>query len=420
MKRIKLLALGPQEVIPPVNGGKEGIQGALASLARHFDVTYAYPRAENSAAVADGYQAMGVRQLAVPFAPVESISVVANATMRGQPYKFAKYSTADAARVHLEAIGSDTFDAILCFHPHTVALAEKISRARGWHVPIVLREHNIEYELVYSYRDSLGGVKRLAAGLFAHLTRREEIDIWKRVDAVAFLTDHDLAIARAQDKRSNFRLAPEGIPIPPKRTVSRQVVSTQLLALLNPSATQSVASLKRFLHTVWAPASAEPALQEVSVAVTGVDENRLAALVGMTPEQLGALRIRALGFVPSLAAAFAESLALVSPTYVGGGIRKKILEAMANQVPVVATRLDAESCGYFRPGENLLAFDTAQEFVAGVSRLVTDDAFWRDIAEAGRRTVEQHASWQLFADEIHAEIGRLLSGAGTVSVSEPA
>lgn len=418
MKTIKLLALGPQEVIPPVDGGKEGIHGALASLARRFDVTYAYPRADNSAAAAPGYQAIGVRQLDVPFVPVESPAVVAGATLRGLPYKFEKYSTAEAARAYLGAIGMDAFDAILCFHPHTVALAEKIRQARGWRVPIVLREHNIEYELVRSYRDSLGGLKRIAASLFAHLTHREEKNIWRRVDAVAFLTDHDLAIARAQDTRSNFRLAPEGIPIPPKRALDRGAVSMQLLALLNPRATQSVSSLKRFLHTVWAPASAAPSLQALSVAVTGVDENRLAALVDMTPDQLRALRIRALGFVPSLAAVFAESLALVSPTYVGGGIRKKILEAMANQVPVVATRLDAESCGYFRPGENLIAFDTPQDFIDGVGRLATDDAYWHDMADAGRRTVEQHASWELFADEIHAEFTRLLGDAR--AVPEPA
>jgi len=418
MKTIKLLALGPQEVIPPVDGGKEGIHGALASLARRFDVTYAYPRAENSAAAAEGYRAIGVRQLDVPFTPVESVCVVAGATLRCLPYKFEKYSTTAAERAYLDVIGTEAFDAILCFHPHTVALAEKIRQARGWHVPVVLREHNIEYELVRSYRDSLSGLKRIAASLFAHLTHREEMNIWKRVDAVAFLTDHDLAIARAQDAHSNFRLAPEGIPIPPKRELDRRAVSMQLLALLNPRATQSVASLKRFLHTVWAPAADAPALQGLSVAVTGVDEHRLAALVDMATEQLKALRIRALGFVPSLAAVFAESLALVSPTYVGGGIRKKILEAMANQVPVVATRLDAESCGYFRSGENLLAFDNPQEFVDGVGRLVSDDAFWRDLAEAGRRTVEQHASWSLFAEEIHAEVTRLLGGAKVVP--EPA
>ena len=99
MKTIKLLALGPQEVIPPVDGGKEGIHGALASLARRFDVTYAYPRADNSAAAAPGYQAIGVRQLDVPFVPVESPAVVAGATLRGLPYKFEKYSTAEAARM---------------------------------------------------------------------------------------------------------------------------------------------------------------------------------------------------------------------------------------------------------------------------------------------------------------------------------
>jgi len=411
MKSTKILALGPQEVIPPVDGGKEGIHGALASLAEQFDVTYAYPRAENSAEAAAGYAAIGVRQVAVPFTPRESAGVVLSSTLRAKPYKFEKYSAGTAASAYAEAIGSAHFDAILCFHPHTVALAEKIKRNAGWRVPIILREHNIEYELVRSFRDSLHGPTRIAASLFAMLTRREEMRIWRRVDAVAFLTDHDLSIARAQDASSNFFLAPEGIPIPPRRELNRSAASLQLLVLLNPRATQSVASLKRFLHTVWVPASIEPALQPLSLAITGVEMGQLAQLVDMTPDRLAELRVRALGFVPSLKAVFAESLALVSPTYVGGGIRKKILEAMANQVPVIATTLDVESCGYFRAGQNLISFDSPSEFISGAVRLMEDNAYWAQIADAGRNAVETHASWKLFADEIRVEAARLVGSA---------
>ncbi|MDF3838048.1 glycosyltransferase [Cupriavidus basilensis] len=409
MKRIKILALGPQEVIPPVDGGKEGIHGALASLAEQLEVTYAYPRAENSEDAAAGYKQIGVRQIAVPFKPLESIGVILASTIKAKPYKFEKYSAGTAARAYIEAIGPAQFDAILCFHPHTVALAEKIKRSTGWQVPIILREHNIEYELVRSYRDSLNGPRRLAAGLFAMLTRMEEMHIWRRVDAVAFLTDHDLAIAREQDTRSNFFLAPEGIPIPPRRE-ARRPAAAPLLVLLNPRATQSVASLKRFLHTVWVPASREPKLQPLSLVITGVEMGRLAELVDMTPDRLAELRVKPLGFVPSLKSVFESSLALVSPTYVGGGIRKKILEAMANQLPVMATRLDVESCGYFQAGENLISFDSPADFIRGVEPLIGDEVYWARIAEAGRNAVEVNASWTLFADEIRAHITRLMGG----------
>lgn len=411
MKKIKILALGPQEVIPPIDGGKEGIHGALASLAEHFDVTYAYPHAENSVEAAEGYAAIGVRQVSVAFKPTESAGLILASTLRRKPYKFQKYSTSAAAQAYTDALGAAKFDIVLCFHPHTVALAERIKRARGWRVPVILREHNIEYELVRSYCDSLRGPRRLAARLFAGLTQREEMRIWRRVDAVAFLTDHDLSIAREQDGRGNFLLAPEGIPIPPRRALERRTVSLELIVLLNPRATQSVASLKRFLHTVWAPASQEQRLQPLSLAITGVDMTRLADLVDMTPERLTGLRVKALGFVPSLQSIFAGALALVSPTYVGGGIRKKILEAMANQVPVLATPLDVESCGYFQAGQNLLSFDSPDEFVLCVGRLLEDEAYWTAIAEAGRSAVETHASWRLFANAIGAEVTRLLARA---------
>ncbi|MGY2487098.1 glycosyltransferase [Cupriavidus sp. CP313] len=408
MKQIKILALGPQEVIPPVDGGKESIHGALASLGEQFDVTYAYPRAENSAEAAAGYAAIGVRQVAVPFRPVESLGVILGATLQGRPYKFEKYSTTAAARAFADAVGPIRPDALICFHPHTVGLAEKIRRAAGWRVPILLREHNVEYELVRSYRDSLRGPLRLAASLFASFTQREEMRIWTRVDAVAFITDQDLAIARRQDGHSNLFLAPEGIPLPPRRDLSESAASSQLLVLLNPRATQSVDSLKRFLHTVWAQAAQHPRLQPLTLAITGVQLEQLAGLVDIKPETLTGLRVKALGFVPSLTAVFASSLALISPTYVGGGIRKKILEGMANQLPVITTRLDVESCGYFQAGRNLIAFESPVDFIDGAGRLREDKAYWASISEAGRSTVETHAHWRLFADRIRAEILRLV------------
>lgn len=403
-RNLKLLGLGPQNVVPAVDGGKESIFGALGALASAFNVSYVYP-GQTDSAIDAGYRKIGVRAMAVDYLPSESISLILRATLQGRPYKFEKYSNESSARAIDQMLGDERFDVILCFHSHMFRLAELLCRIRGWKIPIVLREHNIEYALVASYRSSLPVFLRPVAGVFETLTRREEYRAWQRADSVAFITDADLDEARKSGVKGHFLHAPEGTPLP---SLDGQVeVLARLVLLLNPRATQSVASMKRFLWECWLPLVDRGQLAGVGLAVTGVDSDRLESLSGMTPERQRATRIDALGFLPELAPTLRSALALVSPTYVGGGIRKKILEGMAHSVPVLATGLDVRSCGYFRSGDNILEFDDAAVFGQHVTRLMTDPA-WRDrIARSGRETVVRYASWDRFGQVLLQEFERI-------------
>jgi len=407
--RLRLLTIGPQDVCPPTDGGKEGIHGALAALARRAQVDYAYPSPSPRPDEASGYQAIAVEPLPVAFNPVESIPVIARATLTLKPFKFAKYSTNVAVERHVAALRDPRYDAIVCFHAHTFELGRKLRKRFGWNIPILVREHNIEYELVESYRRSLRPAARLLAMPFEALTRRAEQNMWETADATAFLTDRDLSLAQRTGIGGNLVLAPEGVPIPASRApLKRPGVAPQLLVPLNQRATQSVANLKQFLNTHWRQACRRPSMSKVRLAVTGVKLDRLSELMHMPASELGAMRVDALGFLPSLAPAFAASLALVSPTFVGGGIRQKVLEGMANELPVIATDLDIDTCHFFDPPRNILRLGDVDQFVQAVSSLLDSDSAWRRLAEEGRATVERFASWDNFAGIVIDEIGRLV------------
>lgn len=411
MMNIKLLCLGPYEAIPPDDGGKEGIHGALAALAQKADVTYAYPAGPETRTAPSGYAAINVRCVPVRFRPCESATVVLASTLRLLPYKFAKHATSRAVSAYVAALESVRFDAIVCFHAHTVRLAERILQRRGERVPILLREHNIEYALVESYAKRLRFPLRFAAAAYAWITRREEQRIWRRVHAVALLSDADMMSARATAVRGNFVLAPEGVPLPPVRDVAWPGRAAQLLVLFNPRVPKNVGNLRDFFERYWARVCAEGLLPGVPLAITGVGKTELASLLRVTVAQLDAQNVRALGFVESLQDLFASSLALVSPTFVGGGVRKKVLEAMAHQLPVIATPLDVRSCSFYEPNVNILCMDSVEHFVAAVKRLRDEPSFWTSVSRAGRSTVERHADWQRFAEVLMAELARLVAAA---------
>lgn len=402
--RHRLLCLAPQEPWPATDGGKEGIHGAVQALAARADLLLACPGRPADAATAAHFQSLGVDYRPVAYEPRETAAVILGASLQLKPYKFHKYGTPEAARRYDETIAAFEPDAIVCFHAHMEELAQRLKRRRGWRVPVLVREHNIEYEMVASFRAALPAWKALLAWPIEWVTRRTERQIWDRADVTAFLSDRDFATARASGSTGRLVLAPEGVPIPPARVATRPAGDPQLLVPLNRRAPQSVANLRSFLHGHWATQAGRPELAAVCLAVTGVDAAQLADLTQMSLDDQRRLRVRALGFLPTLAPAFEAATAIIAPTFIGGGIRKKILEGMAHQVPVIATDLDIGTCGYFRDGDNILRLGTPEEFTATVHRLLVDDALWHRLSANGRTTVECHADWGRFADVLMHEL----------------
>lgn len=401
MRRFNILAIGPQEVCPPTDGGKESTYGSIKSLAVANNVTFLYPENADSASVSEWYKDIDVQAVPISFRPRESIGLIFNATLNIRPYKFEKYCTEEAVQYFVEGIGAREFDAIVCFCAHTANLGLKIRRRMKWNCPIIVREHNIEYELVRSYCESAHPVHALAALPFLYLTKREEQQIWANVDGVAFLTDRDLATAESTGSAGNLFHAPEGTALPGLRPAHFPGAEGPFLILFNPRAQQNVLNLKRFLLEYWIPSLPEE--RNILLRITGVDDAHLSSIVGLPSGVLSEAGISAVGFVQNLDNLFKTSVALIAPTFVGGGIRKKILESMAHQLPVIATPLDAASCAYFDPPRNMLVFDSVATFKDALCSVRTETV-WQRLSIEGRATVSAYASWDGFARTIHEQL----------------
>jgi len=89
----------------------------------------------------------------------------------------------------------------------------------------------------------------------------------------------------------------------------------------------------------------------------------------------------------------------VVPLFVGGGIIKKALDALALACPVVATTIGIEGIEVHHDREVLIA-DTAQEFALAVTRLLLDDALWMRLAQAGRELIHRDYDWNTTIAEL--------------------
>ncbi len=98
------------------------------------------------------------------------------------------------------------------------------------------------------------------------------------------------------------------------------------------------------------------------------------------------------GYLPDPFERIAEARVFLAPIFSGGGIKGKIVEAMALGTPVVATSRANEGVGAEAEEEILLA-DDAKSFARQVVRLLSDDGLAERLSRRGRALVESRFNW---------------------------
>ncbi len=110
-------------------------------------------------------------------------------------------------------------------------------------------------------------------------------------------------------------------------------------------------------------------------------------------------RVQALGYVEDLTPLFRECRLFVAPLAEGGGIKIKILEAMARGIPVLTTPIGAE--GIVDSAEDALAIAGADAtFAEAMIRVLAAPEAARGRAERARRIIEQRFSWSAITERL--------------------
>jgi glycosyltransferase involved in cell wall biosynthesis len=103
-------------------------------------------------------------------------------------------------------------------------------------------------------------------------------------------------------------------------------------------------------------------------------------------------RIVVTGLVPDLLPFFAAATVMAVPLWQGGGTRLKILEGFAANVPVVTTKKGAEGIEV-ENGTHVLLAESAEEFVAAIVRIWTEERLAEHLATHGLELLTRAYSW---------------------------
>ncbi len=117
------------------------------------------------------------------------------------------------------------------------------------------------------------------------------------------------------------------------------------------------------------------------------------------------------GEVPDARPYLAGAAVYVVPMRIGGGVRLKLLEALALEAPVVSTGMGAEGIDGLRDGEHCLLADAPAAFADSVLRLLADPTTGRRLGAAGRALVLGSYDWSAIVPRLDALYQELLSAA---------
>ena len=266
---------------------------------------------------------------------------------------------------------------------HLQAMAQYVTALDRKKVARVLVDHDPGSCWAGELLHRTSGVRRLPRRLEVGAWRRYERRTRPRFDTIVTFADRDLAAVLASAGQTPVLRIPLAVDLPARPLAPTGLGDPTLLFVGG------------FLHPPNADAARWLATAIFPRVLGQVPEARL-ELVGQEPgEEILALagdRVSVHGSVPDVTPYLDRAAVFVAPIRMGGGMRVKVLEALAAGKAVVATRRAAEGLKV-QPGEQLLVADDEDQIVEASVQLLLDTHRRRRLAKEARLWAETHLGW---------------------------
>jgi len=221
----------------------------------------------------------------------------------------------------------------------------------------ILRLHNVEYQVWQRLAVQVTNpFKRFYLKNLAERIKKFEKKIWQQFDLLVPITEEDAAIVKREGIKTETVVIPFGIDTD-STIVNRNKEQWAAYHIGAMDWLPNVEAIDWFLKEVW------PAVQKMHPELKFYFAGR------NMPEKLKEINIPnavCAGEVPDADAFIADKKILIVPLKAGGGIRVKILEAMAKGKIIISTAVGMQGIEAV-PGIHYLLAETSAEFVDAIS-----------------------------------------------------
>jgi glycosyltransferase involved in cell wall biosynthesis len=304
------------------------------------------------------------------------LASMARSLVTGVPFLIVRDDRAAMRRL-VERVAAERFDVV---HADQLNMAQYAERVPG--AARILDAHNALWVVCKRLWETMRpGPKKWMLGRDWRLLQRYEGRICRTFDAVLAVSEPDKAgLEEAAGDAANITVIPIAIDTQEVTWLARRPDASRIVHIGTMFWPPNIDGVLWFLREVWPLIRA----QRPDAAFDAVGANPPPQIVGCGANTTG---VHVNGHVADTTPILERAAVMVVPLRAGGGIRVKILTALAQGIPVVSTSLGAEGIAV-TPGQNILVADTPAAFAAAVLRLLDSPEYGARLAADGRRLVE--------------------------------
>ena len=384
---------------PPDSGPKVKTHYLLRYLAQHHEVTLvAFVRSAAEQAAARELEGLCQAVYTVPIkrSRARDIGYLLASFFTSRPFLMLRDESRAMRRLLRELLAREQFD---------LAHADQLNMAPFAHatgLPVVLDEHNAVWTIFQRLAEQERGIKRLLLELEWRRLKRYEGRVCRASAAVMTVSEEDRVALEAAGAPQHMPIIPIAVEVAGIQPVQRQPNAQGMLSMA----------------TMYWPPNIDGVLwfaREVLPLIRRAEPDAPFYIIGARPPaEVRALTLDAsvevTGYVDDPTPYLESSALMVVPLRAGGGMRVKILEALARGIPVVSTTIGAEGIDV-TPGAHLLIADEPADFAAAVVRLLRNRTFADQLAANGRRHVMARYDWRAVCPAIEPVYRQALAAA---------
>ncbi|RCT66023.1 glycosyltransferase [Enterococcus faecium] len=399
---MNVLFITTQFPYPLDNGGKIGAYNGISVLSRDYDVTV-LSFTEEPQYVEEGVSFFREKFNSVKFEnpvihdvhirnnPMKLVEALAIGYCLRQPYIVSKFYDSKMLQLIDENFSNNAYwDIIfidyLNMQSYGQYIREKYKTQFGKYI---LKDHNIEYDLVLQEAESSRGLKKKLLQLEYKRTRKYEEAAVNRADYCFSVCDANTEVLKKINDNSYTMLPTYEMLTGVKKNIEKNTI----LYLGNLSWKSNMQGLVWFLESIYP--NIQQRIPDVKITIVG------SGPVGTDFSKYSGVDYR--GYVKDISHIYDDQAVLIVPLLEGSGIRIKILEAFNNEIAVVSTLVGCDTIGA-KDGSELFIADNEKDFATAVVRLLEDMNLNEKVRKNAKLFLKEKYSLTARQDEFSAII----------------
>ena len=385
---MKILFISAVLPYPLLSGGQVRLYNLLKLLSKEHEITlYSFIRNESEKELVDNLSFVKIIKLYMR-GRVWQTKYIFRSMTSSFPLLLSSYENFEMKKDIKADLKKNQYDLIHC-EPFYVCP----SIPDDVHVPLVVTEHNIEYEVYQSYvKQFLIPVVRPLLNLDVQKIKNQEEMVWKKADRIITVADHDASVIGSVVDKKKISVIPNGVDTAyfsyEKKTLNKEHL--KFLFVGNFLWVPNMKAVERLIYDIWP--KVRKGFAGASLMIVGKHLSK------KFQEEAANAHIEYKEFVRDIRDAYASADILLAPMTISGGTKFKILEAMASGCLVITTKegmegIDANKDTHFIEAEK------DEDYLAAIQKAVSNQKISQTMTASARALIVLEYDWKSIAEK---------------------